>query len=170
MEVEFFFERRSVWTQGANYRVFDAQRRERYEVVQRFAWGIKVELYDDARGLKARLRERMPFGRWGDLTLFDHTLTPCLTWSVRRSLSSGTGFMLSDGRAGSISKRPAEPRSLLESLFRRETLTFDTRCGDLHLELAFSDEATRLRGTGGRDEALAIALVLPIFLFYPFPD
>ncbi len=164
MELDFSLRQLHWWTQGCSSRVFDVQRRERYQVLQRFVWGIKVELYDDSKVLQARLRERLPFGRTFDLTLFDHAEVPRLSGSIEFALWPRADFTLSDGRSVSV-------RGELQA----EANAITIRCGEMVLQLELFGTLTEerhwayglLKGSNVEDEALAMALVLPVLATQP---
>lgn len=152
------------WTQGCSSRMFDAERRERYQALQRFAWGLKVELYDERRVLKARLRERLPPRRSYDLTLFDHAAAPRLSGTIEFPLWPRADFTLSDGRRASV-------RGTLHA----EGTSIEVRCGELTLQLELFETLTEerrwayghLKASNVEDEALALALVLPVLATRP---
>lgn len=163
-EVDFSLRQLHWWTQGCSSRVFDVQRRERYQVVQRFAWGLKVELFDESRVLKARLRERLPFGRRFDLTVFDHAEVPRLSCTTEFALWPRSDFALSDGRSVSV-------RGELQAEANAVTI----RCGEMVLQLELFGVLSKerhwayghLKGSNVEDEALAMALVLPVLATQP---
>lgn len=159
MQLDFSLRQLHWWTQGCSSRVFDVQRRERYQFVQRFAWGLKVELFDESRVMKARLRERLPFGRTFELTVFDHAEVPRITSTIEFPLWPRSDFTLSDGRSVSVREEP-----------QAETSAITIRSGEMELRLelfgALSKERHwaygNLTGSNVEDEALAMALVLPV--------
>lgn len=137
MQLDFSLRQLHWWTQGCSSRVFDVQRRERYQALQRFVWGIKVELYDDSKVLQARLRERLPFGRTFDLTLFDHAEVPRLSGTIEFALWPRADFTLSDGRSVSV-------RGELQA----EANAITIRCGEMVLQLQLFGTLTEERHTG----------------------
>lgn len=160
MQLDFRVKQLHWWTQGCSSRLFDPHRRERFQVIQRFAWGIKLELYDESRVLKARLRERLSFRRRFDLTLFDHAELPRLAATIELVPWFHADFTLSDGRSVAIRDAPNGVA---------------IRCGELVLHFELFDSLikendwanSRLRGTGVEDEALAVALMLPVLASRP---
>ena len=162
MQLDFSLRQLHWWTQGCSSRVFDVQRRERYQIVQRFAWGLKVELFDESRVMKARLRERLTFGRSFDLTLFDHAEVPRLSSTMEFALWPRSDFTLSDGRSVSV-----------RGEFQAEAITI--RSGEMVLQLELFAVLSKerhwayghLKGSNVEDEALAMALVLPVLATQP---
>lgn len=155
MQLDFSLRQLHWWTQGCSSRVLDAHRRERYQVLQRFAWGVKVEVYDESTVLQARLRERLPFGNTFEFTLFDHAQAPRLTSTIQHVLGRPRQFELSDGRRVVIrDETNVVTIGCAEMLLRFER--FDTLSADHHWAYG------HLTGSNVDDEALAMALLLPV--------